>query len=287
MTSMQASGVLDTLEKTLFRAPAHGLLREVRNSTGFTKITRSADAIVVSLWPSRGIWFAGVEVKVSRSDLLKELRDPAKSAEIQRYCDYWWLATPAGLAKIAELPETWGLVEVTGTKYKIKKHAPRLKAEPLSTGFVAAVLRNRAEYEAALRQDAQTETWKRAQEEFGAQSVEHLKGDVASYKARAEQHQRRCQQLESSIADFERASGVTIRAWNGGHYGETFRLALQLRDREFRNLITQMSDLAVQLGNLERDAKEPPALPATTRAKLHGASWEVPGTATIPIGDPR
>ena len=62
-------------------------LPQVRNGTGFQRSTRTADALIVSCWPSRGLWFAGVEIKVSLSDWKRELCKPEKSASIQKWCN--------------------------------------------------------------------------------------------------------------------------------------------------------------------------------------------------------
>jgi hypothetical protein len=100
---MKAHQVLDAIERaSAFKcgdgAP-HILLREVRNGTGFKRSERYADGLLVSLWPSRGVFFAGIEVKVSRSDWLSELKNAAKSADIQKWCKFWWLITAPGVAK--------------------------------------------------------------------------------------------------------------------------------------------------------------------------------------------
>lgn len=127
-----------------FSAPAHAVLRGVRNKTGHSGASeRYADGIVVSLYPSRGVWFAGVEVKVSRSDWMRELKDPDKSVPIQRFCAYWWIAAPPGIVKADELPPTWGLIEVSAEgKCKRVKPAPLLEPEAPTVAFVASVMRS-------------------------------------------------------------------------------------------------------------------------------------------------
>src|SRR5690606_21058076 len=106
------------------------------------RMIRTADAMVVDLWPSTGNLVHGIEVKVSRSDWLTELRDPATSAPLRRYCDHWWLAVPD--AKIAHdgVPEGWGLLAVgKDGRLRVRKAAPRLAREPMPPTFVASLLR--------------------------------------------------------------------------------------------------------------------------------------------------
>lgn len=52
------------------------------------------------------------EVKVSRSDLIRELKNPWKRQAALSVAHRWVLATPPGLVRDGELPEGAGLVEV-------------------------------------------------------------------------------------------------------------------------------------------------------------------------------
>ena len=55
-----------------YAPPAYAFFEEVRAQTGYAA-GGSADGLALSLWPSRGIELHGFEVKVSRSDWLREL----------------------------------------------------------------------------------------------------------------------------------------------------------------------------------------------------------------------
>lgn len=144
MSDLTANEVLDQLQQRVFHPKSHAMLREVNNATGYRGGRRYADAVICSCWPSRGLWLGGIEVKVSRPDWLSELKSPEKSAEIQKYCSFWWVATPPGIVRDGELPETWGLIEVTRKQSKTVKRAPKLEVAPLDMPFVASVLRNAA-----------------------------------------------------------------------------------------------------------------------------------------------
>lgn len=69
-----------------YPAPAWAFLEEVRNQTGYARTIRTADALAMSLYPSRGLHLHGFEVKVSRADWFRELNDPKKAEEIAAYC---------------------------------------------------------------------------------------------------------------------------------------------------------------------------------------------------------
>lgn len=79
----------------------------------------------------------GHEVKVQRSDWLRELRDPTKADAWRRYCDRWWLVATPGVAKPEEIPDGWGLI--VGGRVVIQ--APVLDPEPMPPTTRAALLR--------------------------------------------------------------------------------------------------------------------------------------------------
>ena len=114
MDAMTEGQVFEAL-RARYAAPAWALLPQVADRTG-AYASRAADALAVGLWPSRGLDVIGFEIKVSRSDWLRELRQPAKAEPMVAICDTWWIAAgESGLVKSEELPGGWGLLEVTAT----------------------------------------------------------------------------------------------------------------------------------------------------------------------------
>ncbi|MEL6362834.1 MAG: MmcB family DNA repair protein, partial [Pseudomonadota bacterium] len=85
---------------------------EVSQSTGAIS-GRRADAVAMNIWPSKGFQIHVFEVKVSRSDFKAELADPNKWKAIGKHADFFWLACPVGLVDREEVPEAWGLMELT------------------------------------------------------------------------------------------------------------------------------------------------------------------------------
>lgn len=108
-------------------------------SGGYSK--RYADAVAMSIWPSRGYQIHGFEIKVSRSDFVNEMRDPNKADAVGQYCDYWWLVTPPRLVEAPELPEAWGLMVRQKNGLRVVKQAPKKPTSQLDRGFAAALLR--------------------------------------------------------------------------------------------------------------------------------------------------
>ncbi len=113
--------------------------RQVRNRAGFDA-KRTADALAMDLWPSKGLAIHGHEVKVSRSDWLGELRQPEKAEAFIPYCDYWWVVAPAGVVKREELPKGWGLLVIAG-KVLVAVGAHRRLALPMPKSMMACFLR--------------------------------------------------------------------------------------------------------------------------------------------------
>ncbi len=152
------SDVVAALRK-LFPPPAWAMFTGVANGTGH-RANRWADAVSMGIWPSRGMEVAGFEVKVHRSDWLRELKKPQKAESIFKFCDRWWVAAgSADIVREVEIPPTWGLLVPHAKTMKVVVDAPKLKPEPLSRSFVAAILRRAAEYfdETTIRKDLEAD----------------------------------------------------------------------------------------------------------------------------------
>jgi hypothetical protein len=108
-------------------AGEYAFLRQVRNASGFDA-TRTFDAVVVGLWPSRGHDLHVLEVKVSRSDWRRELAKPDKAEDAAKVADRFSVVAPRGVVDVAELPATWGYIEVSGGTETV------VESEPLFPG---------------------------------------------------------------------------------------------------------------------------------------------------------
>lgn len=133
-----------------YKAGEYAVMFEVGNATG-NNVRRHADAVVMNLWPSRGLLIEGIEVKVSRSDWRREIENPAKAEAIARFCDKWWVITPEGIVQEHELPFNWGhmIVNDKGT-LRVKKAAPKLDPVQPDRGFIAAMLRRASDHDSKM-----------------------------------------------------------------------------------------------------------------------------------------
>ena len=174
---------------------------EVGDATG-TRQTRWADAVAMNLYPSRGLEIHGFEVKASRSDWLSELRNPAKSAPVQQYCDRWWIVAPPGVVADGELPPTWGLLEAKVGKLRQVCAAPKLEAKPVTGAFVAAMLRRAGEADAA---EVEALVQKRVTE-IRENDEKHIQRQIEYRTAAAKR-------IEDRIAKIKEITGVDLDHW--------------------------------------------------------------------------
>lgn len=201
-----------------FPAREYALLPQVRNGTGFSRAARTADAIAVSLWPSRGIYLHGIEIKVNRYDWVRELKSPEKADDIAGYCHFWWVAIPEREIVADELPFDWGLLILGDGKLKRAVQAPKRDPKPLTLDFVAALLR-KADSEAPLFTEVDALVKKRA---------ESMRPEIE--KAVRSEHGRELDdynKLKSSVAAFEDASGIHIDRYSD-YYSRDIGTAVKL-----------------------------------------------------------
>ncbi len=194
--------------RTRYPKEAYAMLFEVGDATGF-QCGRHLDAVVMSLWPSRGLELTGCEIKVTRSDWKKELADPAKASSHIRYLDRFYLvAANDKIVHPGELPATWGLMIANGKGLKCVTEAPRLEPEPISRSMLAALLRRAQEVgpneiatakrEALAEQDA---------------SLAALRHENTALKRLTDNSRLKV------LATFEEAAGITLDTYGDGWHG--------------------------------------------------------------------
>lgn len=139
--------LLEALRKD-YPWPRHGFIAEFRASTGWA-IESRADAIAMDTWPSGGLELIGFELKTSRQDWLRELKQPEKADAIKQFCDRWYLVVDDENIVHRydhELPDDWGFIVpnydyYTTGKVKIAKDAPKLTPKPIDRYFLASLMR--------------------------------------------------------------------------------------------------------------------------------------------------
>jgi len=222
------SSDIEDLLRNRFAPPAWAFLPQVRSATGFGN-SRTADAIAMSLWPSRGLGITGFEIKIYRSDWLAELKNPAKAEEIAAYCDFWYIAAPKGIIAEGELPENWGHLEPFGQTMRVKKEAKRMTSIEPDRLFLAAILRK--------AQECITPSSK-----LGKEYMRGLKQGRGE-RDKANEYREECyNNLLKKVDIFEKASGVKIKdTWkNQKEIGEAVRIVLDGEDIRIKERLGQL-----------------------------------------------
>jgi hypothetical protein len=198
-------------------APEWALMFEVANGTG-SNIRRYADAVAMNLFPSRGLELHGFEIKVSRCDWQRELKNPDKAETIFRYCDRWWIAAPEGIVDKAELPTTWGLLELKGDKLKQAVAAPSLRPKELTRSFIAALVRRSSAVDQGMIDRL-----------VDVKVGEIRARDEDAILRRVDQITRDAREKLERIAAIEKAAGISLTDWNAsaeiGHAIKAVRAA--------------------------------------------------------------
>jgi hypothetical protein len=224
----------------------YAFLTNVSNGTG-ARANRFADAIIMSLWPSRGLEIIGVEIKVSRSDWLRELQQPEKADPLFAYCDCWYLAvSDRTIIHPGELPRGWGLLApAKEDKLACVTAAVPQKKPKFDREFLAAVLRRVTEQ---ISPEALMEKAGRDCFERGA------KHGVEQQMAATQHVQDQLQKLRDEVWQFQKASGVIItNQWNLGDIGAA---VASVRTGAYTNGLRRLERLANDARQLAVDLEE-------------------------------
>jgi len=176
--------------------PAAIVVPSVRSAAGFDA-RRTIDAVSLGLWPSRGMLLDGYEIKVSRSDWLRELKNPEKAEEFARLVDRLWLViADPDIVKDGELPDGWGLLVRRGSQLRQEVEARRLHgARTLPPGFGRAFLVPLMRAAHAVPPDVRDELRAEAERQV---------------RWRLDQAEASLRRLREQVAAFEKAAGIAI-----------------------------------------------------------------------------
>ena len=122
-----------------FAAPEYSFFEEVGDSGSSSRVY--ADGVAINMWASRGYAITGFEVKASRSDWLRELKQPDKAEPVITKCDYWYLVAPDEVYKADEVPVSWGILSYKDGQLREKRKPPKLEPKPITRAFVAQMFR--------------------------------------------------------------------------------------------------------------------------------------------------
>lgn len=230
-----------------YAAPEWAMFFNVANGTGW-RGKRYADAVGMSLFPSRGLELHGFEIKVSKSDYRREAEQPEKAETIAAYCDRWWVVTPPGLLDGENLPLNWGWLAYDGRAFYTKQKAAKLEAKAMDRTMLAALLRRAHESNEGRLAGMVAEKTAGVEAEVTRRVEQQL-----SYRTRDHQS------LKSAVEAFEKGAGVKIENWRGEDIGRavkvveatgltrTYDRASELSSR-FRNIADQIDKAIADTG---------------------------------------
>ena len=174
---------------------------------------RRCDLLRMPMWKSRGTGIDVHELKVSRSDWLRELNDKGKAEAWWPHCNRFWVVAPRDIVDPAELPPGWGLL-VPPKQDRHRRFKPIVKAEnrPIepSVGLMTRIVKRlatEAQKQAAIEARAQ---WQRDRERLETELREAKKDATLDYRDR--------QALEVGQLLIEQLGGEdSARAWSVRH----------------------------------------------------------------------
>jgi hypothetical protein len=207
---------------------SYAILTEVPEAVGGG--CRRIDALGMTLWNSRGLELHGYEIKVSRSDWLRELKRPEKADGIYSYCDRWWIVvSSADVVKRDEFPQTWGLMVAEGAGLKVAIKAPKQKKpRAISRGFLAAIFRKAAQTNVDQRLIAA------ARREGYNAGVADARDETKNHSplARELRHAKeQASRLEQRVSRFEKETGIDIDTYQGADIGVLVKIVQRLKAR--------------------------------------------------------
>lgn len=167
---------------------------------------RFMDTLVFSSWPSLGNCAWGFEIKVSRSDLLSELKNPAKASGMIGYCRYWYLAVAPGIIDLEKdvIPPGWGVLEATRDGKGLREvRKPEKRDDSVLDGirpFLASFLRS-------VRKTRDSKDWIHVSEvdrRILDQAEGRVKLEMVKYDKRIETLERHLKDANESIKNSQR-----------------------------------------------------------------------------------
>lgn len=235
-----------------FAPPAWSIAYEVRSAVGFGKV-RSADALALANWESRGCRLLGFEIKISVSDLRRELADPTKAEEIARFCHAWSLVAPTEViaATEAEIPPHWGLLVPRGEGL-VQKRPPKPRHNPdaWTPLFVASLVRSFANdavrrYNDTLVEDSKNRAAKERELAERERAIRRVEGPDLLERLNTLTAERNA--LKADMDEMLRVS----ECWFPEDFRNVLRTVGALNKarpvEQIRNIAARLSDLAASL----------------------------------------
>lgn len=279
------------LLKLRYPPPEWAAFPELRAGTGYAAGSDTRlDFFALNLYPGMRFTSVAYEVKVSRSDFLRELTDHGKRAFAEKVGNETWFVGPAGVFKEEEIPEGWGLLvmQADGVLKRVRA-APWRKVEPYTMPFIASLARRAA---AEGKPVLPPGVWRYCGRDVSEGELLELMKDAYGSLIREEASTRAREDVDAWLrGDGHQADMALLKIvketcdiWGGSHDGvarfrewaEAQRVGMDLRDK---------NALAYHAGELVRALKgvgvELPVDPGQTQRRQKRKTQVVPPIVDI------
>jgi hypothetical protein len=203
---------LEEMLREKYPRDKYALLFDVPDAVSMDQ-KRRIDALAFGCWASLGRTLEGFELKISRGDWLREMKQVNKADPFVALCDRFWLVTSdSTVAKLDEIPACWGWMAATKAGLRIQRPASKLPGcgESFPRSFVIGVMRR-------LQDDL-----------IGSPDVRtYIDGKIKAATASVDQRikwatDRAANDLkrnQEAIKEFEDASGIPFKTYGMGNIG--------------------------------------------------------------------
>lgn len=216
-----ATHQLEAMLRAKYQRDRYALFFDVPDAVSLDA-RRRIDAVAVGIWKSVGRSIDAFELKISRADWLRELKQVDKADPFISICDRFWLVTgDPTVAKLDEIPACWGWMTATKHGLRVQRPAEKLPQDRtnLPWGFTLGLLR-KLQDDLVSSPDVRTmlEESHRDLREKHSRELEQA-GNRAS---------RDLEKLRETVTTFEKESGIELTHWRFGHAGNVVRSLLEL-----------------------------------------------------------
>lgn len=227
----------------------HVFLFDVPNIVGVNQ-ARRCDGVAIGMWGSSGRLIQGFEVKASRSDWLREVKDVTKADPFVEQCDRWWLVTGhVSIAKPEEIPAAWGWMVATKTGLRIQRPASPLPQPDhvMKRLWAFALIRRAAERGAAGSTEFKLAVKKETDR------LERMYEDNA--KREINRAVPKLELMQAEIAKFEKDSGMKLGDWKLGNVGTLAKRLAALKETGYGSIAGTLDNTIRSLNGLVENAK--------------------------------
>jgi hypothetical protein len=202
--------------------PEWATFMEITTGTGTAGFNRRIDVYTFNIWPSKKYVRIAYEIKVTRANFNQELLQPEKRDPAEQLANECYFVMPVGLVKVDEVPEKWGLLELTKGGLRKKKNAMYRDIDEPPIWFTAALARRSIEEPSKLPEAV----WLQAGKEIdieGLTAVADTSLSSIRYKIKREVQEELEELHGNEIVELRKLRGI-IRQQMGYEFGESDKL---------------------------------------------------------------